>query len=76
MGELGGRVGWVGAGVDTACTDDTEDEDGIIDAVEGVNEDCVALLQSCCLEAGDELTDEGYGLIGGDGVRRVCCIDV
>lgn len=42
MGELRGRVRGVGARVDAACADDAEDEDGVVDVVEGVDEDCLA----------------------------------
>jgi hypothetical protein len=74
--ELVRRVRRVRARVDAAGRHDALEEDGVPDAVEGVDADCFAGAQAEGAEAGGELPDYFVRLAGGDGVFGVEGVDV
>lgn len=51
-------IPWVGTNEDSASSDNALDEDGIVDVVEGMNADAIALLDAERSKSSDELSDQ------------------
>ena len=72
--ELG--VCWVGTDEHPPCSNDSLDQDRIVEVVEGMNADTVALLKALCSKACNELPYKDPGLACRDCSFRVDTVDV
>jgi hypothetical protein len=71
-----GRISRIRPRPDRFSANDAQDDDGIIYAVEGVNQHHIVFLDPSMFEAGDELADEDFGLSGCYVVGRIKSVNV
>lgn len=69
-------VARVGPGVDSTTSYDSKHEDGIVDAVKGMYQHSVALLNPSMLEPGNQPSNQNLGLYRRYPVRSIVGIDV
>lgn len=70
------RIRRVRTSIYSARSNDTEEEDGVPDVVEGVDADAFSRLQANGFETSCQLTDGGASAAGADVVGRVEGVDV